>query len=1087
MTYQTFPLSPAPDYYTIVYPAGENARNGITYVGDPVGVTLDKPGATSYEVRHGYTGQVITSGSVSGTTISLGTGWDPGPYRIYLFGPETGDDLFGDSYGAGNFNVIRQHPHFPLLPESEAGVFGYIPNGQGMTDDGARYGFVAPYGDGGMGIGYESIPNFDSPVEGILRSCLGIGMGRLSLIGKSNSETQGLFSPPYTDHDYYSDTTIGNVQFMERVMNPWWLDPSNNAYRDPVRTRYQWIHFPNFGTTNDHIYCVSGPGQSWAHLFPANSSVVANNVYVTVGPGTTMGTRKITVEYPSPDVVVETYDNLTPGTADVETAINGHSAYLRAFAVYQGGTSFVNLDSQQLGSFHRDEVAGAVADLYAAGITRFEGPYNEPGGDAYTAYMMEQFYWAVKDGHPDAKVVGPGFVNISDLNAWVVFGDAGGFDWCDEISFHDYNTGVNGDFNQARDSIRSFKQVLVDYGQQNKLLWQTEANHAVLPVLNVYHPRRSRIPMNHILVWEQNGLPFERNPYWYDVSHGFWSYPSFYVSGDVGVLPPALLICTYAQEVFGKAFDHPIDFGSVAANHMFLGNVYGDAVTTGGSVAVMVCNSSMPNSTVTLSIVGTTDDLTVVDGWGVETTVSQTAGRVTVDVGDTPTYVRLPLGVNAYVYSVRDWGAAPNPSVSANRILATVGGEGAASIADDEFFGPYTDSGGAGVTVSSADLPDTAEILFSKPTEVERLIVFCGPCWQSMSGLTEFTVDTYNEGTDTWTTRESIPDDGKATSFWHGTSSVNMGCQRETFWPEPWIFDVGLTSPITCDGVRINVTGCSFGGEPDAEAVSFLGKDVGQGGAQRISVQEMMVISPTEFSPGDDYFELQTADGAVGQWPMGEASGTTSNTLVNAPALNGVFSDVSGTVDLGNESPLTDGSTAWTTTGYGGTWTVPYNALLHLGDTFTIETWFKNGYSTFSGYDFQFYRQGNGTPDFGVKGATFPLAYARLNLTRFPSTNVGYSLAHLVAGVWYHVAVTKTGSTVHFYVNGIETTDTISNATFSDNTETNATALGGAHDISMCGLAIYPVALTGQQILDHYVAAIAPRAPTNSAVPVLSV
>lgn len=731
-----FPLSPAPSHYVV---CSQAARNGIWYEGDSVTISLSQSGADAYEVRN-YWGDVVGSGSVSGTSLSLGSSWDCGWYRLYLTGPST-DSVFGDSYGATNFCVIPEHANFRRLPASTHGYYGgFVPSGTGDSDYTAGNPSSAPGWNG---------HNFDSPVEMITRGCLGLGMGRLSLIGGGAADPGG----------GTTDQLSCAVSFCENVAGPYWLSPSNSDYLDPVRDRYQWIAFPDFAF--DYLGIENDGSQAsyilWAVVMVLDPATInADNLYVACEAGSVSG-HKITVRYPDSSTVVETYDNLASGTA-ASTAVNAASQYIRLFS--GGATTPAVAAAAAVGTTTQQGVAQVVAALYPLGCTVFEGPSNEPTLNAYVAHQMRLFQHSVHLGHPDAIAIGPCSVTISDLSAWETFLAAGGAEYCDAISFHDYNTCVAGDINQGRNSIEAFRSLLRQYDADHLDMWQTEATHVITSVGGspaagaVYCPRRSRVPLLRILLWEQYGLPFERNPLWYDWSHGFWGYSSFMFmsySGDKSSNPWVPLIATLARETFGKNFHHAIDFGCEPANKLFIGNVYGTADS--GSVAVVAATSAFDDSSVTFGVDGAAS-LVLVDAFGNESAVSVTGGECQVAISEVPSYLRLPVGVNVWVESVNDWGSAVT-SVSAARSSSTLGGVSAAVIADDQSMTVYRGgSTSGGIAFSSIEPPDEAVVLFSGPTTVSRVVAWVGPAYQQMSGLLDFDIDTWDGSS--WTTRATV-------------------------------------------------------------------------------------------------------------------------------------------------------------------------------------------------------------------------------------------------------------------------------------------------------------------------------------------
>jgi hypothetical protein len=664
--------------------------------------------------------------------------------------------------------------------------------------------------------------------------------------------------------------------------------------------------------------------------------------------------------------------------------------------------------------------------------------------------------------------MGPAAVNITDTS-WQTY--LGYLDYTpDAISFHDYNTMVNGDLNQGRNNIEQFLGWLDDAGLAGIEMWQTEATHNHSAVFGTYHPRRARVTMMSVLLWEQYGIPAERNTYWYDYSIGFWGYPAFMFNGfqgDKTVNPPPLLWGTFAREVFGKAFHHRVDFGSVQANRMFVGNVYGDA--TAGSTMALMCASYMEDSTVTLTITGSSSNIAVVDSFGNVTSVAQASGRITFDVLDTPSYVRLPAGVNASVYAVRDWGNTPGSSLSAANLQTELGGSLAPAIADEQFMDVYTGTNTTGLALSTQSVPDAAVVLFAQTIAVERVIVWCGPFWQGMPGLYEYTLDTW-DGAD-WTTQVTVSR-SPGPSFLHGTDHQGAGCQMETYDPEQWIEDIALPSPIDCDGIRVSITEISYGGEPDLDRVLYGGFELGQGtSTPTVALQEVSVISPSTVTLPAAYSTTVLADSPVGYWRLGESSGTSVASETNSPTLDGTLF---GGASLGADSLITDADTAMTAPfGDSGGATITYDALLDQDDSFSFEVWYEDIWVV-------------NTDSVLLKldsDLRFVINTSGILMAQAGATTMASSSVSLTPGQRYHCVFAKDGTTRKIYVNGVDVTSLGTNATISI-TGKNLT-IGGDASYILDEAAIYSSALTAQQVLDHYLAGVAPQPPTNSKIPIL--
>jgi hypothetical protein len=465
------------------------------------------------------------------------------------------------------------------------------------------------------------------------------------------------------------------------------------------------------------------------------------------------------------------------------------------------------------GAYTPEQIAGVTTVVQALypDCKYYEGPLNEPAPDSFTATKMQEFADAVHAGNANAKAIGPCPVAIGPTFPMTPFLDADGGDYCDAISFHAYNAFVTGDLNLGRFTIQALKDDLAAHGQSSKPLWQTESVGANCNTYGIYHPRRARKAILETLVFEQMGLPFERNPWWYDVQHGFWDVPAIIEWSDGSLDPHAVLGRVLAEETWGKPFASAVDFGTFG-NAMYMGNVYTNA--DGASTLALMATSFMTGGSITLTINGTSDGIVVVDGFGNERTLPQSKGRITLSMTDIPTYVRLPSGASASVYRVNGHSPLGNgASISPASTTKQLGGVTYALLADDAYmtgYGPNWGIAPDGLNVAE-DVPSDLTLVWSGNRTIERVIIWCGPSWQSAGTIIKADVQTFDGSQ--WITRKQI---NKPTPpwFYFGSDGFNSWCVVETYWDEQWIHDVELDSPISCQGVRINVTEASYGGEP---------------------------------------------------------------------------------------------------------------------------------------------------------------------------------------------------------------------------------------------------------------------------------
>lgn len=203
------------------------------------------------------------------------------------------------------------------------------------------------------------------------------------------------------------------------------------------------------------------------------------------------------------------------------------------------------------------------------------------------------------------------------------------------------------------------------------------------------------------------------------------------------------------------------------------------------------------------------------------------------------------------------------------------------------------------------------------------------------------------------------------------------------------------------------------------------------------------------------------ADSPKGYWPLNEASGTTASdysglahhgTYVNSPSLNApglVRSSGSGAADFESSSSHH--------------MTVPDHADLDPGDTFTLECVYKP--EAFGANQTLF--------DKGVGGYNLTVTTTRfVQLQKRGTGVIVNSTIQLTAGETYHIVVTKSGSTVVMWINGVDRTGTISNQTIV----ATATALhiGRASGSSnyldgvLQDVALYSTALSAARVAAHY-------------------
>lgn len=244
-------------------------------------------------------------------------------------------------------------------------------------------------------------------------------------------------------------------------------------------------------------------------------------------------------------------------------------------------------------------------------------------------------------------------------------------------------------------------------------------------------------------------------------------------------------------------------------------------------------------------------------------------------------------------------------------------------------------------------------------------------------------------------------------------------------------------------------------------------------------------LTPVGGAFGVGYAGAVIQDNPVGYWRLGEPSGTTAADATG----NGHGGTYTGGYTLAQAGALardTDGAVALNgSTGYV---TVPNHAAWDLPGDFTVECWVKLATTaparqTFVGHD-------NGAGNnpkwmFWLESGQLNFFHHIANTLTYPVTGAWSP----TVGVWYHLAVTRSGNNYVIYVDGT-----------SFATGTNAVAIPAATAALEIGraeanfylsgsideVAIYPTALSGARITAHRNAALAATGASVSLTAVLA-
>jgi len=202
--------------------------------------------------------------------------------------------------------------------------------------------------------------------------------------------------------------------------------------------------------------------------------------------------------------------------------------------------------------------------------------------------------------------------------------------------------------------------------------------------------------------------------------------------------------------------------------------------------------------------------------------------------------------------------------------------------------------------------------------------------------------------------------------------------------------------------------------------------------------------------------------GVQGYWRLDDSPGSSTA----CDALGAHPGSYGGDVQLGVAGALSgDADTAANFDGIGASAAVPDAAALDLGDSFSVDAWVRR--LTTGGSENQVVAS--------KQNGSWVLMFNPANQLVLRKSNTGDVVASTVtltdSTVWHHVAVTKSGTSVHLYIDGRDVTGTPTARTMVDNTL--PLAIGQSSDSAwfdggLDEVAVYRGALSAATIKAHY-------------------
>ena len=448
---------------------------------------------------------------------------------------------------------------------------------------------------------------------------------------------------------------------------------------------------------------------------------------------------------------------------------------------------------------------------------------------------MKPFFDAVKGVDPSLKVMGPGTVSIGPgLLPWIDdFFKAGGGKSIDVFSFHAYNN-INGDLWLARKSMDTLAQVLEKHGVGEIEKWQTEQGFFAA-VYGAYQPHiQGRWTMLEMMIFEQYGIPKEHNHLWYDKSHGFWDFPTWWENEDGGLNPAAPLMRVWSEELYGTRFARRYDLGDVG-NKLGIGSLFEGK----GRRFAAFQSAGSTDGRIELAVKGG-GPLRLVSAFGRTSDLPVEKGRASLNVPELPVYVELADGQSIDVIP-DDWGPnlARDPGVTAaasgtgvHPVDKTIPND-VAKIINGELENWYwSQRKEAHVWMDDTkEFPAWVEVRLPEPKAIARVIVYAAPPWQWQGTLLDYEFQVERDGK--WETVERVQEPPKVLKVFTPPTRTTV----DQFASDRWIFQHRLATPIKTGKIRLLVHDTTYGGGATKE-VADAG---GQTGPHQLMLREVEI------------------------------------------------------------------------------------------------------------------------------------------------------------------------------------------------------------------------------------------------------
>lgn len=452
-----------------------------------------------------------------------------------------------------------------------------------------------------------------------------------------------------------------------------------------------------------------------------------------------------------------------------------------------------------------------------AAVTRFQGRVkyweivNEPNFSiSPTGYvaMVKELYPLIKSIDPQAQVLCPDVCGIQ-LSWYEAFYKAGGKDFCDILSIHDYEGDESIDPGHWRWKLGELRKRMAAHGDTNKAIWQTER---AIPAVRGSCFQGGNQAVRVLLqrdVQESLGVPGEHNLHYYLNAGGYAAVPS-YLWSEAGPHPAVLALRTRHAMIRGRAFADTLDFGPTG-NKMFMGLRFNSAEGT----TIILRNLGSADLPLEWKVSGG-PAVEMLDAFGNSQRLPVSRGSVRTVARQMPCYLRLAPGQTLTPPNIdfgRNLAAEAQFSYSApveakSDWTTLTNGILEVTHAGNPYQHKYWNA-------TLPQTPQTFDIAFAHPRTVSKLLVFGVRADNPHCALLDYDLQYFNGRT--WTTIEAVRTPCPSSDLIHTPLCKSQG------WYLDNNFFMHQFKPVKTEKVRLVIQRTTRGFLPDTAALEAKG------------------------------------------------------------------------------------------------------------------------------------------------------------------------------------------------------------------------------------------------------------------------